>query len=461
METASQSGYRQRIVDTELDELIAALPALSLVGPKGVGKTATASRRAATVHSLDDPAQRSFALAEPARLLTSPPPVLIDEWQHVPESWDLVRRAVDAGAEPGRFLLAGSASPDGLGTHSGAGRIVDVRMRPLSLAERGHGGPTVGLRQLLSGDRPRLLGGTGMRLDEYVEEILCSGFPGLRALTGRSRRAQLDGYLDRIVDRDFPELGHAVRNPAALRRWMTAYAAAVSTTASFEAIRDAATGGQGEKPAKTTTLPYRDVLERLWILDPVPAWAPTRNRIRRLAMPPKHQLADPGLAARLLGVDADALLEGKAPPNLAVRDGSLLGSLFESLVTLSVRVYAQAAEARVSHLRTSGGEHEVDLIIERADGRIVAIEVKLARNVDGDDCRHLRWLGDRIGEDAARRRDRHDRRGGLPTAGRHRRRSRRPAGSVRPPPKTDDQTLSLVSSAIRSSRRSKSIGLFT
>jgi uncharacterized protein len=399
MESAPESQYCPRIVDGEVDELAASLPALAFVGPKGVGKTATASRRAKTVHALDDPARRSLALAEPARLLDSPPPVLIDEWQYVPETWDLVRREVDMGAEPGRFLLAGSASPEGVGTHSGAGRIVDVRMRPLSLAERGEREPTVSLRRLLSGDRPDLRGKTGFSLDDYVEEIVRSGFPGLRRLTGRPLRTQLDGYLGRIVDRDFPELGHPLRNPAALRRWMTAYAAASSTTASFEAIRDAATGGQGEKPSRTATLPYRDVLERLWVLDPVPAWAPTRNRIRRLAMPPRHQLADPALAARLLGVDSDALIEGKGPSLLHPRDGSLLGSLFESLVTLSVRVYAQAAEARVSHLRTVQGEHEVDLIVERADGCIVAIEVKLARDVDAGDCRHLRWLGGRLGDD--------------------------------------------------------------
>jgi uncharacterized protein len=397
--TPQDNEYRPRVVDAELDELSAALPALAIAGPKGVGKTATASRRAATVHALDDPAQRSVALADPARLLDVPPPVLIDEWQQVPESWDLVRRRVDAGAGPGQFLLTGSASPEGLGTHSGAGRIVDVRMRPLALTERGGETSSVGLRQLLSGARAPAGGRTRNRLAFYVEEILRSGLPGLRSLSGRALRAQLDGYLDRIVDRDFPELGHPLRNPAALRRWMTAYAAASSTTASFEAIRDAATGGQGEKPAKTTTLPYRDVLERLWILDPVPAWAPTRNRIRRLAMPPKHQLADPALAARLLGVDADSLIEGGGPTPLVPRDGSLLGALFESLVTLSLRVYAQAAEARVFHLRTSGGEHEIDLIVERGDGRIVGIEVKLARDVAEADGHHLRWLAKRLGDD--------------------------------------------------------------
>ena len=129
-------GYLARVVDEELDELIVSLPALALEGAKGVGKTATASRRARTVHGLDDPAQRSIALADPARLLDAPCPILIDEWQRIPESWDLVRRAVDAGAAPGQFLLTGSALPADPGTHSGAGRIVSLRMRPLALAER-------------------------------------------------------------------------------------------------------------------------------------------------------------------------------------------------------------------------------------------------------------------------------------------------------------------------------------
>jgi hypothetical protein len=386
------------VVDEELGELADSLPAVSIVGPKGVGKTVTAMRRATTVHALDDPAQRSVALADPSRLLDAQPPILIDEWQHVPECWDLVRRAVDAGADPGRFLLTGSASLRGAETHSGAGRIVDVRMRPLSLSERTVGYPTVSLCELLRGGRPSVKGRTELRVADYVQEILRSGFPGLRRLAGRPLRAQLDGYLKRIIDRDFPELGHPIRNPAALRRWMTAYAAASSTTASFETIRDAATGGEGEKPAKTTTQPYRDVLERLWVVDPVPAWMPTRNRIRRLSSPPKHQLADPALAARLLGLDAEALLAGGEAGPPIPRDGTLLGALFESLCTLSVRVYAQAAEARVFHLRTSGGEHEVDLIIEREDGRVLAIEVKLARDIGDGDVRHLRWLAERLGD---------------------------------------------------------------
>ncbi|OQX18432.1 MAG: AAA family ATPase [Desulfobulbaceae bacterium A2] len=391
--------YQRRLVDDELDDLMAELPAIALEGPRGVGKTATAERRARTVYYLDDPAQRAVAEASPAQVLTGEPPVLIDEWQRVPAVWDAVRRAVDRGSAPGRFLLTGSAGPATAPSHSGAGRIVTIRMRPMTLAERGIGRPMISISRLLRGDRSEMSGATDVTLADYAREIVGSGFPAIRRLTGRALRRQLDGYLHRIIDTDFQEQGLSVRRPEALTRWMAAYAAATATTASFETIRDAATGGHGDKPAKTTTQPYRDILERLWLLDPVPAWLPSRNWLNRLAQSPKHHLTDPGLAVRMLGLDTDALLSGKEPKMQAPRDGLLLGHLFESLVTLCVRVQAQAAEAQVRHLRLHGGRREIDLIVERADQRVVAMEVKLSGVVDDADVKNLLWLGEQLGDD--------------------------------------------------------------
>lgn len=393
-------GYTRRIVDEELDELLSGLPAITLDGPKAVGKTATALQRARTVHRLDDEDERSILQADPSLLLEGERPILIDEWQRYPGSFDRVRRAVDEGAGPGSFLLTGSASPLNPPTHSGAGRIVQVRLRPMTLAERGVGSPTVSLERLLSGHRPSVSGATDVNLERYIREILASGFPGVRDLPDRLLRSQLDGYLDRVVDRDFQELGRQVRRPAVLRRWMQAYAAATATTTSFEKIRDAATGGHAEKPTKETTQHYREVLEALWLLDPVPAWLPTRSRLARLSSPPKHHLADPALAARLLGVDAGTLLAGGSAGPAIDRDGTLAGALFESLVTLNVRVYAQAAEARTAHLRTWSGDREIDLIVERGQ-RVLAIEVKLGQTPDERDVRHLRWLREALGEELA------------------------------------------------------------
>lgn len=395
---STASPYRRRVLDDELDAVIGELPAIAIEGPKGVGKTRTALQRARTAQRLDDPAVFAIAEADPPRLLEGDPPVLLDEWQRLPAVWDLVRRAVDDGAAPGNFLLAGSASPDPPPTHSGAGRIVSLRMRPLSMGERIEG-QTVSLDDLLSGSRTRVTGESTLRLDDYVDEILASGLPGIRGLPDRARRLQLDGYLDHIVDRDIPdETGTVIRSPMALRRWMTAYAAASSSTTSFEKVRDAASAGHDNPPAKETSMVYREALTRIWILDEVPAWIPSNNRLRQLGRAPKHQLADPALAARLLGVDAAALVSGSDVGPPVPRDGTLLGALFESLVTLSVRVYAQRSEARTRHLRTARGRQEVDLIIERADGRVVAIEAKLARTVADGDVKNLRWLHEQLGD---------------------------------------------------------------
>jgi hypothetical protein len=391
--------YTRRVIDDELDELLSGLSAITIEGPKAVGKTETALQRAATVRRLDDPAQASLARADPARAVSGDRPVLLDEWQRVPEVWDAVRRAVDRDPRAGRFLLTGSAAPESPATHSGAGRIVRLRLRPMSLAERGLATPSIQLTELLRGGVSQLSGETSIGLSDYADQIVASGFPAIRSLPDRARRAQLDSYLARVVDRDFEEVGQTVRRPDTLRRWMAAYAAAASTTATLESIRDAATPGEADKPARTTVVQYREVLQRLWLLDPVPAWVPSRNYFSRLARPEKHQLADPALAARLLGVDVDTLIEGGEGAAVIPRDGTLLGHLFESLVTLSVRVYAQAAEAQVKHLRTKGGRHEVDLIIERADGRALAMEVKLAGTVSDDDVKHLLWLRERMGTD--------------------------------------------------------------
>jgi hypothetical protein len=392
--------YNRRIVDDELDVLFADLPALSIEGPKAVGKTTTARQRAKAEFGLDEAAQRELVAADPGRLVSQAKPTLIDEWQRYPAAWDLVRRAVDSSdSVPGQFLLTGSATPVGQPTHSGAGRITTVRMRPLSFAERKVETPSVSLAALLTGTAPALSGQTSVGLGGYVDEILCSGFPGMRSLKGPALRAQLDGYLSRIVEKDVEEVGgRTLRRPDTLRRWMAAYAAATSTIATWETIRDAASGGHANKPSRATSGPYREVLEHLWILDDVPAWLPSSHHLSELSRAPKHQLADPALAARLVGIGRDGLLTAHQVSPGIPRDGTFLGALFESLAALSVRVYAQASEARVGHMRVQRGGREIDLIVEKDDQRVVALEVKLAHQVEHDDVEHLVWLRDKIGD---------------------------------------------------------------
>jgi predicted AAA+ superfamily ATPase len=390
------SGYQRRVVDDELDQLFAELPALLLDGPKGVGKTATATRRCATVRQLDVPNQAQLLAADPTILADDPPPVLIDEWQRVPAVWDALRRLVDDNPTGGRFLLTGSAPR--AGTHSGAGRIADLRLRPLCLGERLATPHSVSFRSLLDGNAGRVTGSSPLALGDYVDEIIAGGFPGMRHLTGRALTTQLDGYVRRIVDHDLAEAGAVVRRPAAVLAWLKAYAAATATTASWEKIRDAATSGVADKPARATTSGYTELLTALRILDPIDAWVPSRNQFDRLGSAAKHHLADPALAVRLLQRTRRHLLTDDAGSIVVPHDGTMLGNLFESLVALSIRTYAQSAGADVHHLRTAGGRHEVDFIVE-TEGRILAIEAKLGRSIDDADVRHLHWLRERLGDD--------------------------------------------------------------
>lgn len=398
MAEESPGSYQRRVVDDDLDELFPSLAAILLDGPKGVGKTATALRRAATVRRLDEPNQRGIVDADPFASTRGARPILIDEWQRSPAVWDAVRRAVDDDRRGGQFLLTGSAPAPTAVTHSGAGRIAILRMRPFTLPERRVASPTVSLRALLTGAAPTIGGTSGLDVESYTNEIVASGLPAISQLAPRPRQVQLDGYLAHIVDRDLPELGLAVRHPQGVTGWLRAYAAATSTTATYEKIRDAATSGLADKPARGTTRPYIELLTRLRILDPVPAWLPGHNHLSRLTQGDKHHLADPGLAARLVAVGVEALLDGSAGTPMVPRDGTFLGALFESLITMSVRTFAQASDANVFHLRTQDSRHEVDLIVERPDRRVIAIEVKLSGIVDDADVKHLRWLKDRIGD---------------------------------------------------------------
>lgn len=383
-------------MERELDDLLAGLPAVLIEGPKAVGKTETAKQRAASRYSLDVERDYEIARGDPEHVLDAPPPVLIDEWQHLPDIWSRVRHRVDSGVPPGTYILTGSAHSLNRASHSGAGRIVSVRMRPMSIAERNDGVATVSLGGLLdgpgldgAGGRPRLQGQTDWRLENYVEAILESGFPGIRGLAPRLRDRQLDGYLERVVDRDVEvEFGRRLRSAPALKRWMRAYADATATTTTFEKISAAAEPEVGDRPSQGLVRSYREALEALWVLDPLPAWRPSQVKISRLAKAPKHHFADPGLAARLLDLDSGSFL------------GARLGALFESLVALSVRVYAQAAEAKgVGHLQLRApDDRELDLVVERRDGKFLAIEVKLTATPHDSDVRHLKWAQDRFGD---------------------------------------------------------------
>ncbi|MDE1558362.1 MULTISPECIES: ATP-binding protein [Actinotignum] len=383
--------YHERAIDKRLDALLPEVPAIAIDGAKGVGKTATALQRANTVWLLDRPETQYVAAADPDFTTVPPGTLLLDEWQKVPAVWDSVRRQVDGGAPAGRFLLTGSAMPfDASGLHSGAGRVFSLRLRPMALFERELVEPSVSFGELLRNPNQGIAGHTDFALPDYCRAIARSGFPGIMTKSAEVTQELLDSYLRLIIDRDLPDYGATVRRPEVLHRWLAAYAAASSLTTSYANLLDATTGGDGTQPAKSTTITYREHLTALWILDPIPGWAPAGTALKRLQLAPKHQLADPALALRLLNLNETTLL--------GARGQKFLGQLFESLAALSVRVAAEANRARVFHLRTRNGDHEVDLIAEGPSGEIAGVEVKLANAISEHDVQHLLWLRKQIPE---------------------------------------------------------------
>lgn len=385
-------------MDDSLDELFPHLAAIAIEGAKGVGKTATASERVNSIVEFDKPAQAAAVEADLDYSTQLPRPVLLDEWTLLPPVWDKIRRAVDTDTTGGQFLLAGSAdAPPSARIHSGAGRIISLRMRPLSIAERGLTECTVSLAALLAGSVPDIRGTSNVDISMYTDEIVRSGFPGIRDLPERARNAQLDAYITRIVDKDLHENGIKVRRPETVRAWLTAYGTATATDTTYTKILDAATAGEENKPTRATVASYRDHLMRLFVLDPLPAWIPVFNPLKRLTQSPKHHLVDPSLAARLVGVGKEALLRGEGQ-RINTATGTWLGALFESLAVQSIRVYAEASFARVGHLRTKDTAREIDIIVEGEDRRVVAIEVKLSEIVSDKDVRHLNWLHEEIGD---------------------------------------------------------------
>lgn len=390
-------GYLLRYVDLELDALWSQRLAVMIDGPKGVGKTATAQRRCDVEFQLDNRAVMERVRAGLDNQISPGQCVLFDEWQHYGPIVDYVRRCIDR-KDQNVYLMTGSAFPqESTTTHSGAGRIISIRMRPLALSERQGTKPSILIQDLFEGhalvskDKSEMQ--TEFTIDDYAAQICATGLPDVGELDSqRLRRAQIESYLSRIIDRDIPEAGGVLRRPHSLLAWMRAYAAASSTCATYDAILRAASAGEADKPSKATTYTYRDLLSSIWLLDPVLPWSNPHVPLRRLTGQVKHQLSDPGLAARLLGVGPEELLSGK--PGVS----EILGQLFESLATLTVRAAGQAAEADTYHLRTKGGTHEIDLLLERYDGKVIAFEVKLANHVEDSDVRHLQWLKGQLGE---------------------------------------------------------------
>lgn len=374
-----QVEYLPRLLDEELARWVSEFPAVSIVGPRASGKTTSASRMAASVSRLDQPAVANVFRADPdVALAARAEPALLDEWQNVPEVLGAVKRAVDMDGRPGRYLLTGSVSAVyETAAWPGTGRVLQLPMYGLSVRERTANvadRPTIRDIALgavrLPSERPDLGG--------YVDLALQSGFPEAARIADQGlRRRWLDSYLDQLVARDIEG-----RDPQRLRRYLQAWALNSAGTPDDTTIHNAA------GVDRRTHLAYQQLLANLFVVDLVPAWS--NSRLKRMVLAPKRYMIDPGLMAA-------AGRFGRAD---LFADADILGRTIDTFVTAEIRAHlaVEPGSPTLAHLRTPGGRQKVDLMVEYDGGRVVAIEVKATSAPTRNDARHLAWLRDLLGD---------------------------------------------------------------
>lgn len=384
MGNQSAHRYKERSIEPLVVQTLKELSALLIVGPRATGKTTTASRYAGSVVRLDRPEEAAIFHADPdAALRGLAEPVLLDEWQAVPEVLGAVKRAVDSNPRPGRYLLTGSVRDDlRSSTWPGTGRVVRLTMHGMTIAEQLNRARTVPLVDKLvraehlvdPPDPPDIRG--------YVELGMRSGFPRAALwLSGRSRVQWIEGYLEQLLTRDAAEL-RGLRDPGRLRRYFEVFAL------NSAGVVDDRTLYQAAGVDRKTALAYEQLLINLLVVERLPAW--TSNRLKRLILSPKRHVIDPALLAGALRLDGTGI----------VRDGNLLGRFLDSFVAAQLRPDAVRAESRprLYHLRQREGRHEIDVLAEIGGSKLIAIEVKAGAAVDRNDARHLRWLRDEVGD---------------------------------------------------------------
>lgn len=363
--------YKQRIADQMLEIKMAGKGAVLIVGPKWCGKTTTAKQQSRSILDLSKrlvlEQSRQMMDINPESLLIGDTPRVIDEWQLIPSLWDVVRTTVDERNEFAQFILTGSAVlPEAEDTlHSGTGRIGRLKMRPMSLYESGESKGEVSLNDLFNQADIAVVP-HDMPIEQMAFLVCRGGWPQATFLKGDTALDQAEDYLESLLNVDMHRVDKVQRSSERMRYIMRSYARHQGAQCPISMIRSDVLSNDNQSISDDTISSYLDVLNRLFVIEDMPAWNPNLRSKAAIRTSLTRYFIDPSIATAALGIS----------PNDLINDLNTFGFMFETLVARDLRIYADALKAKVYHFRDSNGL-ECDMVIHRRDGSYGLCEVKL------------------------------------------------------------------------------------
>lgn len=383
--------YLPRLSDKILSKKLKSSGALLITGCKWCGKTMSAQQFAKSELFMQDPDRSASYLAmadtKPSLLLKGDNPRLIDEWQMAPVLWDAVRYEVDRRREPGQFILTGSAVPkDNATAHTGTGRIARMVMRPMSLFESKESTGAVSLKSLF--DSTQEEGMTSPLAITDLSYLICrGGWPASLSLPHDDAMEVARNYIDAIIEEDVSRVDGIERNPQRVFNVLRSLSRNICTMATNTTILNDISGAENSFSMPTLDS-YLNALRRIFVIEDIPAWAPSMRSKTALRTSPKRNFVDPSIAAAVLRTDPDKLLT----------DFNTFGFMFESLCDRDMRVYAQANDGDIYHYRDKNNL-EADMIVSLRDGRWAPIEVKLGQKQIDEAAANLIKLSEKIDDE--------------------------------------------------------------
>jgi hypothetical protein len=362
--------YIKRYAEKDIERALKSCGAVVVAGPKFCGKTTTSMLFQKSFLRLNTSSRIRMARLNPTQTLIGDRPRLIDEWQTVPEIWNCVKEDLDDDYVFGKYILTGSSTPVDKSElhHSGAGRIVTVKMRPMSLFESGESKGTASLRGFFNGQQLETFDGNeDFRLPD-VAFLICRGGWPISVISDKevSLDVTRNYYNSLFVFEDCDNENFRNKRPEILKMILRSYARNISSEASKQTIiEDVRQSNERTMDAKTFD-DYLEALGDLFIISDIEAWNPNIRSKTSIRSTPTRHFVDTSIACRALNIFPEDLMN----------DLDSLGLFFEDFAVRDLSIYAQVNSGEVRHYRDNTGL-ECDAVVHLEDGRWGAVEIKL------------------------------------------------------------------------------------